>query len=154
MPVSGTTLAIMSAVSAAVSVVGSIAQGAAAKRQANRQAQIEEQRAARERQVAKQQAGDFEKRQSSALARVRAAIGGRGVRASSGSPLLTSADFAAEAARQKQRILEGGEIRGTRLEQQADLTRSGGRSAFQRGVFGAVGAAASGALRTGRILRG
>jgi hypothetical protein len=189
MAITTTTLAVMTMVAAAASAAGSIAQGAAAKKQAKQQASIQEaqgraqqqqaesqaeisrQQAERERQVAAQKEGDFRKQQRAAAAAVRAAAGARGIDISTGSPLLSAADFAGETAAQALRIREGGEVSATRLEQQADLlqhsgrssriissaeassTRSAGSAAFTAGLIGAGTSLLGGGLRTARILK-
>ena len=152
MAITSTTAAILTAVSTAVSVVSSISSGIAAKRQTEGQAEIEQQRAERERQVAGQQEGDFRARQRRAAAAVRAAGGARGIDIGSGSPLLSSQDFTRETERQALRIREGGEIRATRLEQQASLLRSSGKAKRTAGFFKAGSSLLGGAVRTASIL--
>lgn len=152
MPITATTAAYLALAASAVGAVGSIATGAAQAKQAKMQAAIQRQQAERERLIAQRDEEDFRRRQSAAAARVRAAGGARGVDISTGSPLLASEDFAREVEVQSGRILEGGEVRGTRLEQQAALTEAKGRSAFTGGLFSAGGSLLSGASRSALIL--
>lgn len=152
MVVATSTIAIITAAAAVASAAGSAVSGIQAQQQAKKQAKIQEQQAERERQVAAQNEADFRKRQHRAAAAVRAATGARGIEGSVGSPLLASEDFGREVEEQARRIREGGEISATRLEQQADLTRSQGSSALTSGLFGAGGSLLRGAGRTGLIL--
>lgn len=127
------TFAVLSAAGAAVQALGAIQKGQAAQSQANFQAQILQQQAERERQVAEANEEDFRRRQSFILAQRRAALGASGVVQAEGSPLLVSEDFAAEVEFQALRIRSGGELRATRAEQQAVLQRFQGRAARSAG---------------------
>ena len=119
---------------AAVSTVGAIQQGQAANKQGKLQSGFLLQQAAQEREQAAADESDFRKNQSRILAARRAAMGASGVDQSTGSPLLVAEDFAGEVELQALRIREGGEIRGTRAEQQAQLQRLAGSQA-QTGGF-------------------
>ena len=133
-----------------VALVGAVAaksQGDAANKAAKAQASITEQQAARERVVAEQNESDFRRDQARFFGERRAAFGASGVDQTTGSPLLAVDDFAAEVELQASRIREGGEIRSTRLEQQAALTRQAGKNAQQRGLFRAGSSLLSGAGR-------
>ncbi len=166
---------VVSGISTIVDVVGSLVQGnAAAKqvkaeaeagaRQSEAQAKVDREQAAREKLVASQQEGDFRLRQSRAASSIRAAAGARGVQVDVGSILLSAEDFARQTEMQALRIREGGEVRSTRLEQQADLLtsqagsiRSLGSSrasaARTAGFFGAGTSLLSGGFRTAQILQ-
>ena len=150
--ITSTTVAVLTAVSAVASAVGSIVQGKAVQKQANAQAEISRQQAERERVVAGEKEGDFRASQRRAAAAVRAAGGARGIDISVGSPLLAAEDFSRETTLQALRIREGGEIRGTRLEQQAVLLRAKGRAASTSGIIGAGSSLLRGATRTASIL--
>lgn len=150
--ITSTTVAILAFASAAVSAVGSIVQGKAAQKQAEAQAEISRQQAERERVVAGEKEGDFRASQRRAAAAVRAAGGARGIDISVGSSLLTAEDFSRQTTRQALRIREGGEIRATRLDQQADLLRAKGRAASTAGIIGAGSSLLSGATRSASIL--
>ena len=175
MAITTTTIAIITAASAILSAVGSIAAGQAAAnraeaqaeasaRQAEAQAEISRQQAERETQVAGQQEGDFRARQRRAAAAIRAAGGARGIALNVGSPLLASEDFIRETERQALRIREGGEVRSTRLEQQASLltARAGSLRGIGRlessaartaGLFGAGASLLKGGTRVASILQ-
>lgn len=120
---------------AILSGIGSISAGQAVGKQAAFQAAVNEQQAARERQISVAEEEDFRRRQSAALAERRAAGGAAGVELGTGSPLLAAGDFAAETELQALRIRAGGKTRVSRLEQQAELTRRAGRSAATRGFL-------------------
>ncbi len=174
MAITATTIAILTAVSTVVSAVGTFAAGQAAAsraeaeaeaaaRQSEVQATINRQQAERETQVSAQQEEDFRARQRRAAAAVRAAGGARGVAIDVGSPLLSAEDFTRQTEIQALRIREGGEVRSTRLEQQASLlttragsTREVGRlassSARTAGFFGAGASLLEGGIRTASIL--
>lgn len=115
----------------AASIVGgvaSVAQGVAANKQAQFQASVNEQQAARERQVSAAEEEDFRRRQSRVFAKGRAEAGASGIDIGTGSSLLAAGDFAAETELQALRIRSGGATRATRLRQKAQLTRQAGRS--------------------------
>jgi hypothetical protein len=132
---------------AAFSAISAVQQGRAASKQAKFQAQVTDQQAARERQVAAGNEADFRRQQSRLQAQRRAALGASGVKATTGSPLLASGDFAAEVELAALRIREGGDIRATRLEQEAALTRRAGSNAQRAGLFRAGSSLLSGAGR-------
>lgn len=152
MAITTTTIAILTAASTIFSVAGSIFSGISAGKQAEAQAEIARQQAERERQVSKQKETDFRKRQRRAASAVRAAGGARGIDVSVGSPLLSAQDFIRETERQALRIREGGEVRATRLEQQAELLRFRAGSLRASGFFGAGTSLLKGGARTARIL--
>src|SRR3990172_2587929 len=125
----------MALIAAGMMAIGSIQQGRAANAQAKFQAAVNDQLAARDRQIAVGEEQDFRKQQSALLAERRAALGGSGIDIGKGTPLLAASDFAAETELQARRIRAGGETQATRLQQQAGLTRAGGRAAQQQGLF-------------------
>ena len=118
---------------AAISGIAAVQQGQAASAQANLQAGIQRQRADRERLEAAATEADFRARQSRAMAERRAGLGASGVDPAAGSPLLVSEDFAGEVELAALRIRTGGEVRATRLEQEATLNRFAGRAARRQG---------------------
>lgn len=126
--------AALSGVSTGFQVLGNIQQGKAAQKAAEFQARVQEQQANAERQAAAAEAEDFRRRFSRRRAGNVARLGGSGVDIA-GSPLLVFEDFEREAALQSSRLLNIGDVRATRLEQQADLTRAGGRSARRAGTL-------------------
>lgn len=135
--------------SAAFGAAGAISQGQSAKKQADFQARVNEEQAARERLVSAQEERDFRKQQESILSQRRAAMGKSGVSQGTGSPLLAASDFSSEAELQALRIRSGGQTRSTRLEQQADLFRMGGKSAQRQGFARAGSSLLSGAIDAG-----
>lgn len=136
---------IAAVASTVVGAVGAISQGQAAKKQANFQAAIERQRAERERQEAAARESDFRRDQARLMGKRIAAMGGSGVESGTGSPLLASEDFAAEAELQALRIRNSGEVMSTRLEQSARLQEMAGRNAARAGFFRAGSLLISGA---------
>lgn len=126
-----TTTALL--IAAGITAASAVSQGQSAKKQARFKAAINEQQAARERQIAASEEEDFRRRMSRILAERRAGLGGAGIETGTGSPLLSASDFAAEAELNALRIRSGGQTQATRLEQQAQLTRMAGRSAQRRG---------------------
>ena len=121
--------------STAISTVGIVQQGIAANKQGKLQAGILAQQATSERLQAEAREDDFRRAQSRAFASRRAGLGASGVQQAAGSPLLVSEDFAGEVELQALRIRSGGEVRATRLEQQALLSRFAGKSAQTSSFF-------------------
>ena len=142
---------VMMAIAAAASAYAANQQGKAQQRQANAQADVERQRAQRERLVAQQKQRDFDRLRKADEAKVRAAAGGSGTVVGQGSSLLTAEDFAAESARQSQRIKEGGELTASRLEQQANFLNMQGADAARAGKAKAGSSLLSGAARVARF---
>lgn len=143
-------MAGVAAAGAAVSAVGAVRQGKAQANALEYEADIARQQAEQERTASRQEEEGFRRDQSRLLAKRRATMGGSGVDTSMGSPLLASEDFASEVELQAQRIRAGGELRATRLGQQAGLYQSqasGARTAgYVRGgslLVGGAGDAAS-----------
>lgn len=135
------------AVSAVVGAVSAVKQGQAARKESKARAAINEQQAQQERKAASAAESDFRRKQSRFMAERRAGLGGSGVQVGTGSPLLAAGDFADEVELQALRIREGGDLRATRLEQQAELTRRAGRNAETRGRFRAGSSLLSGASK-------
>ena len=134
-------------------------QASATKKQSKLQAQVTEEQAARELEIAKAEEEDFRRSQSRIFAAKRAAMGASGVRLDTGSPVLAAGDFAAETELQASRIRAGGQTVASRLQQQADLIRmtgktessllsSAGKNAQLRGFFRAGSSLLSGAGTT------
>ena len=118
-----------------VSTAGAIQGGIAAKKQADLQARILGEQAKSEEQLAIENEALFRRQQSRVLASRQAGLGAAGVDPSTGSPLAVSEDFAGEVELQAQRIRAGGDIRATRLEQQAQLERVSGRGLLTGGFL-------------------
>lgn len=151
----GLEIGLILALSTAVSAAGAISSGIASANQAKFQAGIAGQQATRERQIAAAAEDDFRRRQSRVLAARRAALGGAGIVQGTGSALLVSEDFAGETELSALRIREGGEVRATRAEQQAELFRFKGSSAqtagFLRGGALLIGGGADAAIAQKRF---
>jgi hypothetical protein len=138
----------LSAVSSITSAVGAVQQGKQQRQAYNYQAEVQEQQAQEERIATATNEANFKEEQRRLLARRRAVLGASGVELSSGSPLLVSEDFAGETALQALRIRRGGEVRATRLEQQANLSRYQGRAAKSGGYARAGSTLLSGLGKT------
>lgn len=123
------TLALIaSAAGSAIAAAGAVQQGQAANAQSRFQAQVLQQQADRDQEIAKINADDFRRQQSGVAAAGRAAAGGKGVTSGTGSSLLVAEDFAAESELAALRIRAGGDTSALRLRQQAGLVRQQGRS--------------------------
>lgn len=133
----------LSTVATAVGAIGSIQQGRASQASLNYQAAVQRQQAEREKQAATAREADFRRAQSRAAGTRRAGL--TGVVAGEGSPLLATEDFAGEVELSALRIREGGEIRATRLEQAAELSKFQAGAASRAGFFGAGALLARGA---------
>ncbi len=145
---SSASIATIAAVaSAGMGVVGAISQGQAASKQAKFQAQVAQQQAAHARKLAAAQEDDFRHDQSRLMAQRRAALGGAGVEAGTGSPLFVTTDLAAEVELNALRIRQGGEAQATRLEQAAQLFRLAGKNAKRGAMFRAGASLLSGAAK-------
>lgn len=130
---------------AALAAAGTVYSGVQANKQAKTQAAIQRQQAERERLQAEADSEQFRDAQQRTLAKRRAILGASGVEATTGSPLLASEDFAGEAELEALKIRNGGEVRATRLEQQAMLTAAKGRSDMTGSFFRAGSLLAEGA---------
>lgn len=128
---SGVEVAIASAAVSAVGTLSAAAgqaqQARAAAAAADYRAAVAQQQAAREREVANQEAADFQRENRRRISTLRARTAGAGVRME-GTPLLVEEELAGEIARGTQRILHGGDIAAVRLEQEAELERLTARS--------------------------
>ncbi len=125
---------------AAASALGTLASARNQAGAQNTAAEIAQQQADRERQIAAQQAADFRRRQDSALAAARARRGASGI-ALAGSPLLADSAAVQDIALGEANVRAGGDAQATRLEQQAAAQRA------QAASGGAIGA-----LRAGTTL--
>lgn len=123
----------VAAAGAVLSAVSAIQQGRAQQQASNLQADVMQQQAERERQQAAADAGDLQRRNQRLMARQRTLFTAAGV-TREGTPLLVEEDTAAEAELERQKVLAGGAVRATRLEQQAELERFSGRVSKQQGL--------------------
>lgn len=120
--------AIAGLASAAVSTVSTIASGQAEANAAAYNAELAQQQALRERQIAEREAGDHRRQQGRLLATARARRAGSGV-TYQGSPLLVDEATAGEIELGAQDILAGGAGRAYGYQQEARLSRARARSA-------------------------
>lgn len=162
----------LAAVSVATGVVGAATQISSARAQAsafqqqavaaqyqaqatqqatNFQAQVLEQQAQREQDVAALQAGDFQREQRELIARQRLRLSASGVRLDEGTPLLLQSHTAGEIERGVRRILHAGDISAQRTREEARLQRFTGESAVRAGGIQSAGlmSQASGARTAG-----
>ena len=128
-----------SLVAGALGAFGAIQQGSSAAAQGGMQATLQQQQAERERQIGEQQSEDFRRQQSRIMASRRAMLGGSGVEAGAGSPLLVSEDMAGEIELQALRIRNNSAAVSSRLTSEAGLSRWAGRSE-KRGSYTRAGA--------------
>lgn len=128
--------AIAGLASAAVSTVSSIAAGQAQANAAEYSADMAQQQAARERQIAEREVKDHRQSQSRLLATSRARRAGSGV-TYQGSPLLVDEATAAEIELGAQDILAGGTANAYGYQQQAALSRARASSARTGGYLSA-----------------
>lgn len=117
-----------------VSAVTSVASGVQANRDAQARAAILDQQAQQEHELAEAEAENLKKKNSAFLARARAIQSGGGG-AQTGTALMLMAQNAATAKADEDLVRRGGDIRATRLQQEAGLTRSGGGSTLTSGFF-------------------
>lgn len=145
MTATSTILAVAALASAAVGAAGAVQQGQAAKRQAAFTAAVQRQQAERERLAAEALEKDKRRESSRLMAQRRAIMGASGVDSTTGSPLLGSEAFEAEAELAALRIRDGGEVNATRLEQSAVLQGLKGKNAQTAGYMRAGSLLISGA---------
>jgi hypothetical protein len=131
----GVSAATAILIGSGVSAVGAISGGQAAGELGEQQAAISAEQALQEKLLTEAEVRDFARNQSRVFGERRAALGASGIDPSTGSAVLAAEDFAAEVELNKRRIQLGGEVRATRLEQQADLQRQAGRAAKTAGFF-------------------
>lgn len=124
---------VLTAAGIGAGVAGAVGQGQAGRQQAEFQAETMRQQAERERQQAALNEEDFRRSASRVAASRRAAMGASGVDSGSGSPLLTSEDFAGETELQALRMRNGGQVNADRLDQSAGMQKIAGRNAQRSG---------------------
>ena len=128
-----TTATVLGLIASGVGAAGAIGEGQSGKSQAYFQARVSKQQANQQRELSAESERDFRKDQAAKLAEREAALGASGTQTNTGTALLSASDFAAETELNAQRIRRGGDVRATRLDQNADLLRKGGASALDRG---------------------
>ncbi len=118
-----------------VSAVGQIAAGQAASNAAKFQSAVLLQQAAREKEIAERDAEIFRRTQNRLLASQHARRAGAGVLLQEGTPLLVEDATIDEILLGEATIRQGGQVRATRLSEEAALARFRGRAARTQGVF-------------------
>ncbi|MEE8222955.1 MAG: hypothetical protein V3S59_01525 [Alphaproteobacteria bacterium] len=118
-----------------VSAVGQIAAGQAASNAAKFQSAVLLQQAAREKEIAERDAEIFRREQNRLTAAHRAGRAASGVLPNEGTPLLVEDAILDETLLGEATIKQGGQVRATRLSEEAALTRFRGRAARTQGVF-------------------
>lgn len=139
------TSAIIGLIASGAMAAGNIQDGQAQKNQLDFQNRVAHQQAESERQIAGDQERDYRKSQSAKLAEIRASLGASGTDSSTGTPLLSLADFEGETELNARRIRSGGEIRSRRLDEQGDFLGASGKSALNKGYARAGSSLLSGA---------
>jgi hypothetical protein len=121
----------------ALGALSAIQQGATANAQGKAQARLLQQQAERERQIGLQDEEAFRKAQSRVMASRRAILGGSGVEAGTGSPLLTAEDMTGEIELQALKIRNNSEATESRLLADASMAKwAGGQARKQSFVRG------------------
>ena len=128
-----TGLAIVAIIGAVAGAASSLREGQEAESQADFEAAVKAQQAERERRIAAGDEEGFRIAQSRLQGDRTAQLGASGVDPTTGSPVDTGGDLAAEIELQALRIREGGQVRGTRLDQESLLTSAAGDTARTRG---------------------
>jgi hypothetical protein len=123
------TLALAAGIGGGVlSAAGSIKKGQAAQQAAEYNAAVDAQRAAEERDQANAATQDYIRKGSDTVESARALRGATGV-TSEGSPLLVDENTVRQVALGAARTLHGGELRASRLEDDAKLQKMKGENA-------------------------
>ncbi len=122
----------------ALQAIGTISAARAQRRQGETEAAFLRAHAARQREAAGVEAGEFRRKARRIAGTQRARVGAAGV-AAEGTPLLLFEDLAAEAELQAQRILTAGLGEAATLEAEAGLARSGARSAATETLISGFG---------------
>ena len=123
--------------SAIVSAVGSVAQGQASARAAKFQSAVLTQQAERERQIGEREAERFRRQQGAIAASARVRRAGSGVLPNEGNSLLVEDAIFDEILLGEAFIKHGGQVRASRLLDQAALARFRGAAARTEGFLGA-----------------
>ena len=137
--------AIIGGVIALVGASQSAEQGRTEAQEREFQGLLQEQSAERERRISVQDELGFRTAQGALVGDRRAGLGASGVDPTTGSPVDVAGDLAAEIELQALRIRQGGQVRASRLEQEALLLNRSGKAAFKRGQARAGSSLLSGA---------
>jgi len=123
--------------SAIVSTASSIASGQASARAAKFQSALLAQQAERQRQLSERQAERFRREQSAIAASARVKRAGSGVLPNEGTSLLVEDTLFDEILLGEAFIKQSGQVRASRLLNEAALTRFRGRAARDQGFLSA-----------------
>ena len=118
-----------------VGAVGNIMGGQSQEAALERQAVILQEQAKREDVIANMEADRLAEQNSALLGRQRAVAAGNGIDLGSGTSLMLQAQTARDASFDEDLIRAGGDIRATRLRQDAGLTRISARQAGSGGFM-------------------
>lgn len=124
--------------------IGAIQQGNAEGQAADFNALASQQQAAQERDSAAAESRDYRRQEGRRLASTTAARGAGGT-TGAGSPLLVDEATVREIALGSARIKYAGDVKSTRLEQEAELYKMRGKSARTAGYLSAGSSILSGA---------
>lgn len=122
------TLALVGLAGGALGAVGSIAKGQATQQASNYNAAVDTQRAAEEKDQAAASTQDYIRKGSDVESSAVAAQGATGV-TGSGSPLMVDENTVRQVALGAARTLQGGQLRASRLQDDATLQRMKGDNA-------------------------
>lgn len=148
------TLAIMGLAGGALSAGGSLFKGQATKEASDYNAAVDNQRAAEEKDQAQAQTQDYIRKGSDTVESAKAMQGTTGV-TSEGSPLMVDENTVRQVALGAARTLQGGELRASRLQDDATLQRMKGNNAVTASYLDAgsslltAGGKYGGAFKTG-----
>jgi len=142
--VATTTLIIMMAISAAITAASQMAAAKQQQKMLNYQAEVKEQQAQREREIAIMKARDLKRESSAHQARRRLVLSSRGGDSPGRSESLVVDTLDADAEYKAALLEAGGEDRATRLEQEATGLMFAGENAKTAGYWQAAGSLARG----------
>lgn len=146
-----TLVALVGLVGTAVQTAAAVKQGQAARAQAKYSAQMEERQAAERFAIASREAQEQERRGEEAMSRARAIAAASGA---GGAETPSVAETLDELARRTEynigQTIYGGQSAQEMGMAQAQLTRMGGKSAYQAGLLSGIGKGASGLYSLGR----
>ena len=142
------SLALMTIAATGASAVGSIKEGNAKRRAADAQADLNEQQAGRELEIAALNAERDEEEGALLLGKQIALASAQGGAANAGSNLLVQRQTAGRTQLNKELAMMTGRDKATTLRANASQTRDQGRSDQTSGQIQALGTAVKGAKKT------
>ncbi len=141
------------AAATAVSAAGAISSGKAASAQAKYQAAVAAQQAEYQRKLAASQERQARQQHSAALGRQRALFAARGADLTSGSPLLSQIDTAADAELEARMIRSRGDASANDSLNKANLYRMQGRAAKSQSYYSAGTTLLTGAAKVAPFIK-